>query len=120
MKDEGRDNLFIYGTLRDDEVVRRVTGRTFPKGEGTLAGYRRVGASPGFPYPYVVVQEGEVTKGTVLLGIDPENLARLDVYEGACYERRRVAVVTGQGTCSAWVYVGIEERIAHEVRKGVS
>jgi gamma-glutamylcyclotransferase (GGCT)/AIG2-like uncharacterized protein YtfP len=111
MKDEGGDNLFVYGTLRDDEVVRQVTGRTFPKGDGTLAGYRRVGASPGFPYPYLVAQEGEVIQGTVLRGVDPEGLARLDAYEGACYERRRVAVTLEQGTCSAWVYVGIGDEI---------
>ncbi|MSS72314.1 MAG: gamma-glutamylcyclotransferase [Candidatus Latescibacteria bacterium] len=119
MNDEGGDPLFVYGTLRDDEMVRQVTGRTFPKGDGTLAGYRRVGEASGFPYPYLVVQEGEVTKGTVLLGIGPEHLARLDVYEGACYERRRVVVATGQGTCHAWVYVGVEERIVREVRRRV-
>ncbi|OGG46373.1 MAG: hypothetical protein A3F84_03285 [Candidatus Handelsmanbacteria bacterium RIFCSPLOWO2_12_FULL_64_10] len=111
MKDEGGDNLFVYGTLRDDGVVRQATGRTFPKVEGTLTGYRRVEASPRFPYPYLVAQEGASVRGTVLLGVDPESLGRLDAYEGGCYERRRVTISTGQGTPEAWVYVGITEEI---------
>jgi len=120
MKDEGADNLFVYGTLRDDGVVRGVTGRTFPKVNGTLAGYRRVEATPEFPYPYLVPEAGEVARGTVLKGIDPEDLARFDAYEGAYYERRRVAVRTDRGGCEAWVYVGIAERIAHEAGRNVS
>ncbi len=112
MKEEGVDNLFVYGTLRDDGVVRQVTGRTFPKVEGTLTGYRRVEASPRFPYPYLVAQEGASVRGVVLLGVDPESLGRLDEYEGGCYERRRVAVSAGQGTREAWVYVGVADKIA--------
>lgn len=119
MNDEGGDNLFVYGTLRDDEVVRRVAGRTFPKVDGALAGYRRIEATPGFPYPYLVIQAGEVATGAVLLGIDPESLTRLDAYEGGCYGRRRVVVATEHGAREAWVYVGIADRIAHEIRRRV-
>ena len=82
--------------------------------DGTLAGYRRVAASSEFPYPYLIVQEGASLKGTVLMGIDPESLARLDVYEGGCYERRHAEVATERGMCEAWVYVGVEERIARQ------
>lgn len=111
MKDKGGDNLFVYGTLRDDGVVRQVTGRTFPKVEGTLTGYRRAEASPRFPYHYLAAQEGASVRGVVLLGVDPESLGRLDEYEGECYERRRVTISTGQGTHEAWVYVGVEDEI---------
>lgn len=117
MKDEGGDNLFVYGTLRDDGVVRQVTGRVFPKVEGTLTGYCRVEASPRFPYPYLVAREGASVRGMVLMGVDPEGLGRLDEYEGECYERRRVTISTRQRTHEAWVYVGIPDRIGREIAR---
>ena len=109
-KVDGED-LFVYGTLREDEVVRRVTGRTFPKAAGMLNGFRRFEGPAWFPYPYVMPQAGAFVEGMVLTGVDPECLARLDAYEGACYTRRRVRVDTGGGPREAWVYGGLPEEI---------
>lgn len=105
------EDLFVYGTLREDEVVRRVTGRTFPKAAGTLSGFRRVEGPAWFPYSNLDPQAGAFAEGMVLMGVDPASLARLDAYEGACYARRRVRVDTEGGPREAWVYVGLPEEI---------
>ena len=99
------EDLFVYGTLREDEIVRRVTGRTFPRASGMLKGFRRFDGPAWFPYPYVAPEAEASLEGVVLVGVDAESLARLDGYEGRCYVRRRVRVETGGGSREAWVYV---------------
>ncbi len=109
MNDKGLHNLFVYGTLLDDGLLRRLVGRTFPKVTGKLEGYFRVEEKPGFPYPSIKAQAGAFLEGMVLMGIRGENLFHLDAYEGRAYERIEVKVHTDRGFCEAWVYAGISE-----------
>ena len=109
MNDKGLHNLFVYGTLLDDDLLRRLVGRTFPKVTGKLEGYVRVEGRPGFSYPSIKVQAGAFVEGMVLMGIRGENLIHLDAYEGRFYERIEVKVHTDRGLCEAWVYAGISE-----------
>ena len=104
--------LFAYGTLQFPEVMEAVTGRRFPGVEATLRGHlrRRLEARP---YPGIVAREGEETPGRVYREIDPRSLARLDVFEGRIYDRRRVQVRTAGGALvEAWAYV-LAEPYAH-------
>ena len=110
MNDQTLDRVFVYGTLQDDETVRRITGRTFPKVKGRLDGYRRMVPTPGFPYPYAIAQEGAFLAGSLLVGVDPASLLRLDAYEGGFYVRRRVMAATDGGQCEAWLYEGSSSR----------
>ncbi len=105
------ESLFVYGTLRDDEVVRGVTGRTFPKVGGTLEDYGRREGPPEFPYFYAVPSPGASIEGVVITGLDPEALGRLDAYEGRCFTREGVRVKTAGGLREAWVYVGLPDEI---------
>lgn len=105
------ESLFVYGTLRDSAVVRRITGGVFPKVAGRLAGFRRVEGPAWFPYPNAVPDSGAVVEGMVLSGLDADVLALLDEYEGSAYVRRRVRVETEGGPCEAWVYVGLPDEI---------
>jgi len=97
-------SLFVYGTLLDDEVVRRLTGRVFPKRPATLDGFERV-APPG-DYPYIVHRAGSRVAGCLLDGVDAASLARLDAYEGDGYVRTALEATLGDGeriACESYI-----------------
>ena len=105
------DRLFVYGTLRPG-------ARAYPMVEGAverhqpavLPGYGLVGE--GHRYPWCIEAPGREVAGVLLWLNDPVRmLEHLDRYEGVDEdgpEYRRVAleVLTSDGECTAWVYVG--------------
>lgn len=93
--------LFVYGTLRDAAVQRRVYGREVPSKPDTLYGYRRsqVWSGDDF-YPIAVLDVEGMIDGFVLSLTDDE-MARGDAYEGDEYRRLRVTLRSGT---EAWVY----------------
>lgn len=108
--------LFVYGTLRDPELVRSLTGHTFPTRPARLDDHQRI--TPARGYPYLVPQPGATVDGLLLDGIDPVSLARLDAYEeeGTLYRRRTVRVNTEAGEVAAEAYLG--DAAAHRRRYG--
>jgi gamma-glutamylcyclotransferase (GGCT)/AIG2-like uncharacterized protein YtfP len=98
--------LFVYGTLRDPECQRAVTGRTFVARPATLRGFRRV--EPPGGYPYLVEDPRGVVDGLVLEDIDDDALRRLDRYEdeGRLYRRCTVTVASNGSEVACDVYVG--------------
>ena len=98
-------SLFAYGTLQIPEVLRAVTGRTFPGIPAILEGFRR-GRLVNATYPGLVRAPGFRTGGALLLGLDQEILTRLDRFEGKTYRREAVEVLTGSvKPVSAFTYV---------------
>jgi gamma-glutamylcyclotransferase (GGCT)/AIG2-like uncharacterized protein YtfP len=97
-------NLFVYGTLLDDAQVRAVTGRTFPRRRGELAGHRRVW--PRGSYPTVVPDPDASVVGDVLEGLDARTLAALDAYEdaGVLYVRDECVVTCAGQPVRCFVY----------------
>ena len=99
--------LFVYGTLRDGEVFRLITGLDS----------REVGAVParapghvamkvaGASYPVLVAAAGEVAEGLVLTRLPAATLSPLDRYEGPGYRRAPLTVETAGGPVAAQVYV---------------
>lgn len=98
-------NLFVYGTLRDPELVRESTGKTFVTDEATLLDYERRELPD--TYAFVVPQPGGRVPGLVLRDVDLASLQAFDVYEGVgtLYERRLAVVATVAGREDAFVYV---------------
>jgi gamma-glutamylcyclotransferase (GGCT)/AIG2-like uncharacterized protein YtfP len=98
--------LFVYGTLLDPAVLRRVTGqrglarRLRP---ARLAGWRRV-TLRGTPYPTLLRDPGAGADGAVLR-VGASAFARLAAYEGSAYRLvpLRVATATGPRRARAWV-----------------
>jgi gamma-glutamylcyclotransferase (GGCT)/AIG2-like uncharacterized protein YtfP len=100
---EGR--LFVYGTLRDPELVRSLTGRVFPFRPARLLGWRLVPPEQApSGYPEVEPCPGAWVDGLLLEGLDSHALRSLDSYEEG-YVRRRVTVHVAGGTVDAHVYV---------------
>ena len=101
------DRLFVYGTLRDDGLVRRLTGRQFVTTAAVLAGYRRDAPSGG--YPRIVPAAGSAVHGVLLHDVGAASLRALDAYEdeGRLYRRTLVTVTSRGMACPAHTYVGL-------------
>ena len=97
--------IFVYGTLRDEALVRRLLGRRLPSKPAVLEGYcRTLDASIG--YPVVHPLAGASVDGRLLEPVDQDALAALDAYEGPDYRRVIVRVQTGDGRAvDAYTYV---------------
>ncbi len=104
--------LFAYGTLQDEEQVRRLIGRPLPWRPAVLTGYRRF-VDPSIGYPVVQAAPGSRVDGKLLEGIDDRVLEALDAYEGDQYRRIIVWVHTSGGEAvEAYVYVPAQARPA--------
>jgi gamma-glutamylcyclotransferase (GGCT)/AIG2-like uncharacterized protein YtfP len=99
--------LFVYGTLMDDALVDRLTGRRFPKERARLAGYRKM--TPPGGYPYIVPDATAAVEGFVLLDVDTDALRILDAYEdeGRLYRRSTVVITLDGRSVEAMAYVGV-------------
>lgn len=96
-------DLFVYGTLMDPELVRRLTGRIFSRCPARLADFRRI--EPPGSYPYIVPCPGSTVEGVVLRNLDDRTLRVLDEYEGNLYLRTEVTADTAAGPRRCVVYV---------------
>lgn len=85
-------NVFTYGSLMFDPVWHSVvSGRGHRSTAASLAGYRRF-AVLGETYPGVIAWPGGRVDGRLYLDVDPADVARLDAFEGADYDRVTVTV----------------------------
>ena len=96
--------LFVYGTLLSDDLVRKLTGRVFPKRPATLEDFERL--EPPGDYPYITPKPGARVYGSLLDGIDAASLRKLDAYEGDGYRRTPVEVRAGVVRVRCETYVG--------------
>ena len=97
-------SLFVYGTLLSDDLVRKLTGRVFPKRPATLEDFERI--EPPGDYPYVTPKAGARVDGSLLDGIDAASLRKLDAYEGDGYLRAPVEAGVGGVRVRCETYVG--------------
>ena len=100
-------NLFVYGTLRDAALVRRLTGRSFVVEAAVLRGYRRF--APAGSYPYIASDPAGEVDGDVLRDVDAAALQAFDAYEdeGRLYRRVEVRVTIAGRSEPAQAYVGL-------------
>lgn len=99
--------LFIYGTLRDAEIVSAVLGRpiaveTLPPAEapGFAAVYY-----PGRAYPALVPQAGASAPGLLISDLSPLDLTVLDAFEGEEYRRTSIVVHSHGADLAAVCYL---------------
>ncbi|MBY6047627.1 NUDIX domain-containing protein [Vannielia litorea] len=107
-------DIFIYGTLMHEPLLRVVLGAGFDVVEqvaARLPGWR-VEAVPGEVYPMVRADAEAEAHGLLLRGLTDEALARADFYEGLDnygYLRKPVMVQTEDGPAEATVYVPLSQ-----------
>ena len=80
--------LFVYGTMRDEDVLAAVLG-SVPSGVRTepasISGFV-VARVPGESYPYLEPVDGARASGALVRGLDEECLDRIRYFEGEEYE----------------------------------
>lgn len=102
-------NLFVYGTLMDDEIFQIVAGERPSSDQAVLHGYIRKQVI-GEVYPAIAEQSGDEVTGILYYNLTETALNRLDRFEGDQYDRRgvKVSLRTGQFV-AAQVYVFSEK-----------
>ena len=85
--------LFAYGSLRVDHIMRVVSGVEFPSQQATLKGYGCY-LVKGQTYPGLIEEQSVETEGCIYIGITEAAWKRLDVFEGAFYDRIDITVST--------------------------
>jgi gamma-glutamylcyclotransferase (GGCT)/AIG2-like uncharacterized protein YtfP len=95
------EHLFVYGTLMEPLVQRKVLGQTVSGQPDTLAGYEKNQLDlGGGVYPIIRRKAGGSVAGLVIT-VTPAELKLIDVYEGDAYQREKVELASGR---RAWVY----------------
>lgn len=87
--------LFVYGTLRDPDLLSGVLNRPLNPAQIAAAvapGFRAV-AYPGRLYPALARKPGAAAEGLVLLDLTPFERDLLDAFEGGEYRRTEIAVI---------------------------
>jgi len=112
---EGKVNLFIYGSLRDRNIFQSVSGFSFTRKASKidhktlfaepalLPHYRRV--SPDNVYYYAIAAPSSRIEGFVIHDVPASAMAEIDKYEGKRYERETVCVNTANGSIQAQAYL---------------
>jgi gamma-glutamylcyclotransferase (GGCT)/AIG2-like uncharacterized protein YtfP len=95
--------LFVYGTLRSEELRASVLGHP-GDGVAAIARGHRVVFYPGRTYPALISAPGHDAAGVVVAGLTPGDLAQLDIFEGNEYERRSLTVRVDGRLHTAQVY----------------
>ena len=94
--------LFVYGTLRDQQVQLDIIGRLVQGTPDAILGY---GTSTitieDCVYPILVPALDGIVEGEVLR-VSKDELDKIDVYETDDYQRVKVKLKSGT---EAWVYI---------------
>ncbi|KAL6536304.1 AIG2-like protein D [Orobanche gracilis] len=99
-------NVFVYGSLLSDDVVRALLCRVPPSLPAALPSYQRFSIK-GRVYPAIIPAVDKKVIGKVLLDLTPPELHIFDAFEDVEYERRSVDVFLGDGSekLKAYTYV---------------
>uniref|UniRef100_A0A2P2PQC1 Putative gamma-glutamylcyclotransferase n=1 Tax=Rhizophora mucronata TaxID=61149 RepID=A0A2P2PQC1_RHIMU len=90
-------NVFVYGSLLADDVVRVLLNRIPRSSTGILNGHHRYSIK-GRVYPAILPVDNSKVTGRVLFGITDPELDVLDTFEDVEYERRTVDVSLTDGS----------------------
>ena len=95
-KTAGRINVFTYGSLMLPFIFQRVAGRCPQSVEAILDDWRRVCVEKE-SFPAAVPASGDQVHGILWLNLSAHEVARLDQFEGECYQRVTVFVRDSSG-----------------------
>jgi len=99
--------LFVYGTLRDPELLAGVLARPLRANAALAAvapGFRAV-LYPNRIYPALRRAPGEAAPGLLLMDLSPFERDLLDAYEGEEYQRQLLPVIIGEELHEAEAYL---------------
>jgi len=96
------EQLFVYGTLKDPLVQKKVIGKAVQGILDILEGFAISRIKLGnVVYPILIRKNGSEAKGLVI-SVTPKELKLIDDYETNAYERQKAVLKSGK---AAWAYV---------------
>ena len=100
--------LFVYGSMRDEEVLALVLGRAPPaiRTEPAWMPGAAVALVPGESYPYLVAADGARAPGELVHGLDERCLDRILFFEGDEYAFAECVVERAGGERVAAMHFG--------------
>ena len=99
------NRLFCYGTLQVPEVIRAVTGRTYPGMAAILHGYAIYRVKDA-EYPGIIPSANSWIEGVVYENVSDTDLKVLDLFESDLYRRQLLDVkLPDEKIRQAWCYV---------------
>jgi hypothetical protein len=113
--------LFVYGTLRDPELLAAVLGRALRLGTihpARAPGFKAV-HYPNRIYPALIRSPGTAAEGLLVIGLSPFERDLLDAWEGEEYRRAPIATMLMDEPelheADAYLPVGFLPADAHEM-----
>jgi hypothetical protein len=101
------DLLFVYGTLRDPDLLSGVLNRPLSAGAmlpAVAPGFKAV-HYPGQVYPALLRMPGAAAEGLVLIDLTPFEHDLLDAFEGEQYRRSLIPVMLNAELHEAFAYL---------------
>jgi gamma-glutamylcyclotransferase (GGCT)/AIG2-like uncharacterized protein YtfP len=101
--------LFVYGTLRDPDILSGVLDRAVEPemmAPASAPGFAVV-YYPGRVYPALVPRQGSDAMGALLTGLSAMDLQLLDAFEGDEYRREPIQVQVGNDRIEATAYLPV-------------
>ena len=86
--------IFVYGTLKDEQIRKMVLGYDVPAEEDVLENYEVVPHSVFLIYPTIKKAKGKGTDGYVF-DVQEESIPKLDRYESGLYKKIEVVLQSG-------------------------
>lgn len=126
MRKSYSQNLFVYGSLMREEVIKRYINRVPESEEAILRGWSRIFEPTFRPYPFLVKDASGKVNGLCYFDLSDEEIKKLDKYESCehdLYRREKVVVeVKTDETAEevqAEVYVGgiLEEEYQRQLKE---
>ncbi len=114
-------NLFVYGTLKDRELIQSLLKR--PLGDPSVVIMPEcTTVISQWGYPVLIPSEHSSVEGVVWRGLTDQDFAILDRYEGChvetpIYQREKRQVIIEGKTEDVWMYFGTSTFII-SIRKG--
>jgi gamma-glutamylcyclotransferase (GGCT)/AIG2-like uncharacterized protein YtfP len=96
--------LFVYGTLRDPQLLSAVLGRPAVGLAAAAPGFAAV-HYPDRLYPALVRRPGAAAAGLLLSDLTPFEIDLLDAFEGEEYRRSILAVIVDEELHEAFAYL---------------
>jgi len=104
-------NVFTYGSLMYERVWSRVVTGNYAQQKGVVQGFRRLRVK-NEQYPGLIKGKGNV-EGVVYFGVSPEDVMRLDQFEGELYHREMVVVLCQNGRLVPAALYLIQDQFKH-------
>ena len=98
--------LFVYGTLRDADVLALAVGRVVVPAQSRPAMVQgcEVVVFPGRRFPAIRRAAGGVAEGVLIAGLDAGDMVALDHFEGEEYARQAIDLIVNGCTVIGDVY----------------